>query len=163
MKHPIMFAVLVAFGALLTACGGGSSGDDVAADAKDEVAADTAVDGTDTAADPGQPDEQEPLGTCLGSVEASKVYPITGLQAPVEIVLDSWGVPHVFAANEADLWRAEGFVVARHRFIQMHGMRRIASGNFASVPAAAASDLANDVYFRVLGMRRVSEQMWADI
>jgi penicillin amidase len=162
MKHRSMFVFVVALGALMVACGGGSSSDDVATDTASE-ATDVAIDAVDTVADPGQPDQQEPLGTCLGSIEASKVYPITGLQAPVEIVLDNWGVPHVFAANEPDLWRAEGFVVARHRFIQMHGMRRIASGNFASVPAAAASDLATDVYFRVLGMRRVSEQMWAEI
>lgn len=153
----------VALAALLVACGGGSSSSDVAADVATE-ASDTSTDqAADQAPDPGQPDQPEPLGTCLESIDAQKAYSLPGLTAPAEVVLDSWGVPHVYAANEHDLFAAEGFIVARHRFVQMHGMRRISSGTFSSAPAAGASDLANDVYFRVLGMRGVAEEMWAQI
>jgi len=153
---------VLALTALLVACGGGSSGAD-ATDVATEATDTTTDQAADQAPDPGQPDQPEPLGTCLESIDADKAYALTGLQAPVEVVTDSYGVPHVYAANEHDLFAAEGFVVARNRFVQMHGMRRISSGTFSSAPAAAAGDLANDVYFRVLGMRRVAEEMWAQI
>ena len=158
--------VLVAL-ALLAACGGGSSDTDTASPG------DTAADATDTPdavqpdtnpdTPPDTPPDSTPAGTCLGDLAADASYTIPGVSAPVEVVLDQWGVPHVYATTERDLFVAEGYVVARHRFIQMHGMRRIASGAFSSAPAAGAGDLSNDVYFRVLGLRRAAQAMWEDI
>ncbi|HEY9518657.1 MAG TPA: penicillin acylase family protein, partial [Gemmatimonadales bacterium] len=40
---------------------------------------------------------------------------IPGLSAPVEVLVDDRGVPHVFAATEEDAWRAQGYLVARDR------------------------------------------------
>jgi penicillin G amidase len=41
------------------------------------------------------------------------------LQQPVEILVDRWGVPHIYAKNEADLFYAQGFYVARLRLFQI--------------------------------------------
>jgi penicillin amidase len=166
-----VFTISFLLSLALPACGGGSSGSDATADATLDGtvpvdAFEAGPDGTADAAPEATPDtapDTTPGATCLGSVAADASYSVPGVSAPVEVVVDQWGVPHVYAANEHDLFVAEGYVVARNRFIQMHGMRRIASGTFSSSPAAGASDLSNDVYFRVLGMRRVSEAMWADI
>ena len=51
---------------------------------------------------------------------------IPGLTAPVEVLYDDRGVPHVFAATEEDAWRAEGFVVARDRLFQLELQTRAA-------------------------------------
>ncbi len=80
---------------------------------------------------------------------------LAGLRAPVEILRDRWGVPHIDAANALDLMFAQGFVHAQDRLWQMDFQRRLVAGRVAEVvgPAALPADRA----VRILGMRRVAE------
>ncbi|MBM4373058.1 MAG: penicillin acylase family protein, partial [Deltaproteobacteria bacterium] len=114
-----------------------------------------------TAPEDGMPPDTAEPARCLGELAAGQTVPFDGLDGPVEIVVDAWGVPHVYASTEADLFRAEGFIVAKNRIVSMHAMRRIASGAWAASPAAGPGDLANDVYMRILGLRRTAEEIWA--
>ncbi|MES2817484.1 MAG: penicillin acylase family protein [Pseudomonadota bacterium] len=74
-----------------------------------------------------------------------------GLQAPVEVRYDERGVPHIQAGNEADLYRALGYVHAQDRLFQMDMMRRLARGELAEVFGAKLVD--TDRLFRTLGIR----------
>lgn len=53
---------------------------------------------------------------------------IPGLTGPVQVLYDDRGVPHIFAATEADAWRAQGYVVARDRLFQMELQTRATAG-----------------------------------
>ena len=64
--------------------------------------------------------------------------PIGGLTAPVEVRTDDRGVPHVFAATEADAWRAQGYLVARDRLFQLELQRRATAGTLAEYFGARA-------------------------
>ncbi|MDH1869919.1 penicillin acylase family protein [Pseudomonas chengduensis] len=55
------------------------------------------------------------------------------LQAPVTVDYDERGVPHIRAENEADMYRALGFVHAQDRLFQMELLRRLARGELAEV------------------------------
>ena len=44
---------------------------------------------------------------------------VAGLRAPVEVRRDRWGVPHIYAKNQRDLFFAQGFVAAQDRLFQM--------------------------------------------
>jgi len=44
---------------------------------------------------------------------STETLQIEGLKAPVEIIVDHWGIPHIYAQNEADLFFAQGFNAAR--------------------------------------------------
>ena len=44
---------------------------------------------------------------------------VPGLTAPIEILRDEWGVPHIYADNPHDLFFAEGYVHAQDRLWQM--------------------------------------------
>lgn len=67
---------------------------------------------------------------------------LAGLDAPVTVVLDARGVPHVRAATEADAWRALGWRHAGDRFAQMELRRRAARGTLSELfgPALAGMD-----------------------
>ncbi|MEZ4616178.1 MAG: penicillin acylase family protein [Caldilineaceae bacterium] len=67
---------------------------------------------------------------------------IKGFGAPVEILRDKHGIPHIYAQNRADLFRAQGFVHAQDRRWQMEQNRRIAQGRLAEVYGEAALDAA---------------------
>lgn len=80
---------------------------------------------------------------------------LSGLKAPVEIVRDRHGVPHIYAGSVADAQFALGFVHAQDRLWQMEMNRRIGSGRMSEALGAATLDA--DKFLRTLGVRRVAE------
>ena len=79
-----------------------------------------------------------------------------GLRAPVEIVRDRWGVPHLRAGNNADLFFAQGYVHAQDRLWQMELQRRTALGQLAAIFGPVALD--SDRFLRVLGFGRIARE-----
>src|SRR5208282_1185515 len=53
---------------------------------------------------------------------------VEGLAAPVSVLRDAQGVPHIRAANLHDLMFAQGYVAAQDRLWQMDALRRAALG-----------------------------------
>jgi penicillin amidase len=72
-----------------------------------------------------------------------------GLSAPVEVVRDAYGIPHITASNDHDLYFAQGFVHAQDRLFQMDMERRVARGELAEIYGEQA--LPADRLFRHLG------------
>ena len=73
---------------------------------------------------------------------------LAGLSAPVIVRRDAHGVPHIEAANENDLFIAQGYVTAQDRLWQMDVFRRNANGELAEM--MGASMVAHDRAQRVL-------------
>ncbi|HAC25534.1 MAG TPA: penicillin acylase family protein, partial [Cytophagales bacterium] len=53
------------------------------------------------------------------AVSGEETLALQDLKAPVTVLYDSLMVPHIFAQHEEDLFRAQGYVTARHRLWQM--------------------------------------------
>ena len=58
---------------------------------------------------------------------------VVGLQAPVEVIRDEWGIPHIYAENTHDLFFAQGWVMAQDRLWQMEMWRRWREGRLAEI------------------------------
>jgi penicillin G amidase len=58
---------------------------------------------------------------------------VPGLSQPVEIRRDRWGVNHIYASNEQDLFFAQGYAAARDRLFQFEMWRRQATGTVAEI------------------------------
>ncbi|HIC53438.1 MAG TPA: penicillin acylase family protein, partial [Gemmatimonadetes bacterium] len=67
---------------------------------------------------------------------------IPGLREAVEIIRDEWGIPHIYAQNDDDLFFAQGYVMAQDRLWQMEMWRRWHEGRLAEIfgPDALAYD-----------------------
>ncbi len=74
-----------------------------------------------------------------------------GLKQPVNVLRDRWGVAHVYAANQHDLFFAQGFVAAQDRLFQMELWKRSGQGRLAEVLGPSA--LLRDVNARLLRYR----------
>lgn len=61
------------------------------------------------------------------------VIKLAGLQKPVKVLRDEWGVAHIYAETRDDLFFAQGFVAAQDRLWQMDLWRRIGEGKLAEV------------------------------
>jgi len=75
----------------------------------------------------------------------------TGLQEPVEVLRDHWGVAHIYARNQHDLFFAQGFVAARDRLFQMELWKRSGQGRLAEILGPSA--LFRDINARLLRYR----------
>lgn len=80
---------------------------------------------------------------------------LDGLKAPVQVRYDESGVPHIRAENEADLYRALGYVHAQDRLFQMEILRRLARGELAEVLGPKLLD--TDRLFRSLTIREYAD------
>ena len=76
---------------------------------------------------------------------------IDGLKAPVEIIIDHWGIPHIYAQNEADLFFAQGFNAARDRLFQFEIWRRQSTGTVAEI--LGERELKRDIGTRLFQFR----------
>ena len=101
----------------------------------------------ETSAPPASFDQlaKESLATIDGELK------VAGLKAPVQVLRDEWGVPHVFASNTDDLFFAQGFVVAQDRLWQMEIWRRTGEGLVSELVGPAG--LAHDRLVRLLKFR----------
>lgn len=76
------------------------------------------------------------------------------LQQPVEISTDSYGVPHIYAHSEDDLYFAQGYIHAQERLWQMEFNRRVTSGRLSEL--FGNQTLEMDRFCRRLGMHRAA-------
>jgi penicillin amidase len=79
---------------------------------------------------------------------------IPGLKQPVEVAVDSSGVPHIFAQDEDDLYLAQGYLMASQRLFQMDLSSRSTSGRLSEF--VGAKGLPMDRYFVRFGMRQAA-------
>ncbi len=82
------------------------------------------------------------IAQTTGSVAAA------GLSAPVRIVRDRFGIPHIYAENRDDLFFAQGFVQAQDRLFQMDLWRRASQGRLSGI-------LGSDFVGRDVATRRM--------
>ncbi|TVP96885.1 MAG: penicillin acylase family protein [Planctomycetaceae bacterium] len=93
-----------------------------------------------------------------GLVE-SVTLSVAGLEDPVEVRIDRWGVPHIYAESEADLFFAQGYYVAHERLFQLELWRRRATGTAAEILGEREVDA--DVGARLMRYRGDAEREWA--
>ena len=84
----------------------------------------------------------------LPDIDGDRSLP--GIAAPIVVIRDEHGIPHIEAETEEDALFALGFVHAQDRMWQMEMNRRIGGGRLAEVLGAAA--LETDRLLRVLGL-----------
>ncbi|MGI9629007.1 MAG: penicillin acylase family protein [Longimicrobiales bacterium] len=65
---------------------------------------------------------------------------VPGLAEPVEVIRDEWGIPHIYAGNDEDLFFAQGYVMAQDRLWQMEMWRRWHEGRLAEIFGPEALD-----------------------
>ena len=83
---------------------------------------------------------------------------VEGLLAPVSVLRDAQGVPHIRAANLHDLMFAQGYVTAQDRLWQMDALRRAAFGELSEIIGPRTLD--HDREQRLLLFRSTSERAW---
>ena len=87
----------------------------------------------------------------------NKSVQIKGLAGEVTVLRDSLGIPHVYAGNETDLYRAVGFTMAQDRLWQMDLLRRITQGRLSEI--LGKDQVNTDLLMRALRIQEKSEKI----
>ena len=72
---------------------------------------------------------------------------VSGLLEPVEVIRDNYGVNHIYAKNEHDLFFTQGYCAAKDRLFQFEIWRRQATGTVAEL--LGSRELKRDIGARL--------------
>lgn len=84
---------------------------------------------------------------------------VAGLKQDAEILVDQWGVPHIYAKNVDDAFLVQGFNVGRDRLFQIDLWRRRGLGRLAEV--LGSGYVEHDKAARLFLYRGDMRQEWA--
>ncbi|KAF0239319.1 MAG: penicillin [Prolixibacteraceae bacterium] len=87
----------------------------------------------------------------------NKSVQISGLTGEVTILRDTFGIPHIYAENEKDLYRAVGFAMAQDRLWQMDLLRRVTQGRLSEILGNKMAE--TDLLMRALRIQEKSEKI----
>ncbi len=93
------------------------------------------------------------VGISLGATAQKKAVMLTvkGLQGKVEVLRDEWGINHIYAANQHDLFFTQGYCAAKDRLFQFEVWRRQATGTVAEI--LGERELKRDIGTRLFKFR----------
>ena len=85
--------------------------------------------------------------TLAAAPAPSTILHVDGVAESAEIVRDHWGINHIYAANEGDLFFAQVYAAARDRLFQFEMWRRQATGTVAEI--LGRNELKRDIGARL--------------
>ncbi len=98
------------------------------------------------------------LGFLLNMLSGKSFYSnsgsvtVRGITSQVKIYSDDYGVPHIIASNNEDMYFALGYMHAQDRLWQMDLTRRVAEGRLSEI--FGSSTLEFDKLYRTIGINR---------
>ena len=94
------------------------------------------------------PRYRRPQPASSGSASTQK---LAGLKQPVTVIRDTWGIPHIYAQNQHDMFFAQGYVTAQDRLFQMELWKRAGQGTLSEI--LGPTFLQRDIGARLLRYR----------
>ena len=91
----------------------------------------------------------------------SKTVDLPALASEIEIVRDTFNVPHITSQSDRDVFYGLGYVHAQDRLWQLFNLRRKAQGKLAEVYGMKA--LESDQFYRRLDLQRLSQLSLASL
>jgi len=82
---------------------------------------------------------------------------LAGLEQPVEVLWDRWGVPHVYARTVHDMYFAQGYIQASERLFQIDFLTRLGCGRLSQLFGEATLPL--DRFIRTVGWSRAGRHL----
>lgn len=87
----------------------------------------------------------------ISAQEPTTTHRVDGLASPVEIIRDRWGISHIYAETEEDLFFAQGYSAAKDRLFQFEVWRRQTNGTVAEI--LGERELRRDIGTRLFRFR----------
>lgn len=86
---------------------------------------------------------------------------LQGLSDKVEVYYDTYGIPHIYAQNQADAYRSLGYIHAQDRLWQMEVIKRIAPGHLSEI--FGKNLIETDKFFASMGLEKAADKTIASL
>ncbi|MEM2143210.1 MAG: penicillin acylase family protein [Candidatus Thorarchaeota archaeon] len=80
------------------------------------------------------------------------------LSSDVEVLVDEYGIPHIYAHSLEDAYAVLGYFHARDRLFQMFAQNRYAAGRMCEVTGPLQSSVVSDKFYRTIGLARSAQK-----
>jgi penicillin G amidase len=100
-----------------------------------------------------------PAFSMAKGIHLERRFVVKGLQASTEILIDRWGVPHIYATTRLDAFFSQGWNAARDRLWQIDLWRRSGLGELSAV--LGSNYVAQDRAIRMFVYRGDMRKEWA--
>lgn len=91
-------------------------------------------------------------------INCGSSFILNGPQDQIDIELSEFNIPTINAANELDMFYAQGYISAKFRLWQMEYQKRTVSGTLSEI--FGESTLESDIYFRTMRFRHLVKNDW---
>ncbi|MEO8800968.1 MAG: penicillin acylase family protein, partial [Polyangiaceae bacterium] len=109
----------------------------------------------------GSPPGDASTTTAVATVPQTGTISGAGLSAPVDLVRDEWGNPHIYGKTVPDVTYVQGYVTAQDRIIQLEFERHFAAGKIAELAGSlSASAVDSDIAMRMHHMESDAQKEW---
>ncbi len=103
-------------------------------------------------------------GSPVGAIPVASTITAPSLSAPVDVVRDEWGIPHIYGARLEDVAYAEGYLMGQDRLVQLDLIRHSASGTLAEIGGKLAPSLIDsDINMRLHHLHKTSEDAFTQL
>jgi penicillin G amidase len=88
----------------------------------------------------------------------------SALSAPVDVIRDQWGIPHIYGTTLPDVAFAEGYMMASDRMVEMDFGRAEAEGKLAAIGGGAEPSLLQmDIQMRMHHLESTAQLAYAEL
>jgi penicillin amidase len=94
------------------------------------------------------------IGVGLVPPEAQTIM-LPGLDASVQVLVDEWGIPHIYGESMEDTFMALGYFHAKDRLFQMIMQNYLAAGRISEIVGGYAA--SSDRFYRTIGLARAAQ------
>ncbi|MFW9893784.1 MAG: penicillin acylase family protein, partial [Candidatus Thorarchaeota archaeon] len=85
-----------------------------------------------------------------------QIIVLPGLDAEVEVIIDVWGIPHIYAESNYDALMALGYMHAKDRLFQVVMQNAFAAGRVSEIVGGYAA--TSDMFYRSIGLARSAQE-----
>jgi penicillin amidase len=104
------------------------------------------------------------MDSAIDGIPVTQKLTASMLSAPVNVVRDQYGIPHIYGQDLADVAYAEGYVMASDRLVEMDLGRREAEGTLTElVGTLDPSILATDIGMRMQNIKGTATTTWMEL
>ncbi|RLI55732.1 MAG: hypothetical protein DRP09_08810 [Candidatus Thorarchaeota archaeon] len=96
------------------------------------------------------------VGKGVTHPDTERVY-VPGVQSETRIIVDEWGIPHIYGQTIEDAFFGLGYMHARDRLFQMVMQNYLAAGRISEVIGGMGYAIESDKFQRSIGLARAAE------
>ncbi|MBD3406277.1 MAG: hypothetical protein GF411_09225 [Candidatus Lokiarchaeota archaeon] len=93
-------------------------------------------------------------------MSGNQTIKISELDSQVQVIMDEWAIPHIYAETKEDAFITLGYLHAKDRLFQMVMQKYLAAGRISEIMGGESWAISSDKYYRTIGLARSAQMTY---